>query len=83
MMQNTLPKGARNYVRLDKNGLIDRKLLNSYDGKSLYFNNLKTMVNSDMMVEVVLDDKFTFMGKDGKLGIATMSYCSFDPKYDS
>ena len=41
------------------------------------------MVNSDMMVEVVLDDKFTFMGKDGKLGIATMSYCSFDPKYDS
>lgn len=83
MMQNTLPKDARNYVRLDKNGLIDRKLLNSYDGKSLYFNNLKTMVNSDMMVEVVLDDKFTFMGKDGKLGIATMSYCSFDPKYDS
>ena len=82
-MQNTLPKDARNYVRLDKNGLIDRKLLNSYDGKSLNFNNLKTMVNSDMMVEVVLDDKFTFMGKDGKLGTATMSYYSFDPKYDS
>lgn len=83
MMQNTLPKDARNYVRLDKNGLIDRKLLNSYDGKSLNFNNLKTMVNSDMMVEVVLDDIFTFMGKDGKLGTATMSYYSFDPKYDS
>lgn len=41
------------------------------------------MVNSDRMVEVVLDDKFTFMGQDGKLGAATMSYYSFDPKYDS
>jgi len=83
MIQNTLPKDARNYVRLDKNGLIDRKLLNSYDGKSLNFNNLKTMVNSDRMVEVVLDDKFTFMGQDGKLGTATMSHNEFDPKYDS
>ncbi len=83
MIQNTLPKEARDYVRLDKNGLIDRKLLNSYGGKSSNFNNLKTMVNSDRIVEVVLDDKFTFMGQDGKLGTETMSYNAFDPKYDS
>ena len=83
MIQNTLPKETRNYVSLDKNGLIDRKLLNSYDGKSLNFNNLKTMVNSDIMVEVVLDDKFTFMGQDGNLVTATLSYNEFDPKYDS
>ena len=82
MIQNTLPKEARDYVRLDKNGLIDRTLLNSYGGESLNFNNLKTMVNSDRVVEVVLDDKFTFMGQDGKLGTATMSYNAFDPKYD-
>lgn len=83
MIQNTLPKESRDYVRFDKNGLIDRTLLNSYNGESLNFNNLKTMVNSDRVVEVVLDDKFTFMGQDGKLGTATMSYYSFDPKYDS
>jgi len=83
MIQNTLPKEARDYVRLDKNGLIDRTLLNSYGGKSLNFNNLKTMVNSVRIVEVVLDDKFTFMGQDGKSGTATMSYYAFDPKYDS
>ena len=82
MIQNTLPKEARDYVRLDKNGLIDQTLLNSYGGESLNFNNLKTMVNSDRVVEVVLDDKFTFMGQDGKLGTATMSYNAFDPKYD-
>jgi hypothetical protein len=42
MIQNTLPKEARDYVRLDKNGLIDRTLLNLYGGESLNFNNLKT-----------------------------------------
>lgn len=82
MIQNTLPKEARDYVRLDNNGLIDKTLLNSYDGKSLNFNNLRTMANSDRIVEVVLDDKFTYMGQDGKLGTATMSYNAFDPKYD-
>lgn len=82
MIQNTLPKEARDYVRLDNNGLIDKTLLNSYGGKSLNFNNLRTMANSDRIVEVVLDDKFTYMGQDGKLGTATMSYNAFDPKYD-
>jgi RHS repeat-associated protein len=81
MIQNTLPKEARDYVRLDNNGLIDKTLLNSYDGKSLNFNNLRTMANSDRIVEVVLDDKFTYMGQDGKLGTATMIYQAFDPDW--
>lgn len=82
MIQNTLPKEARGYVRLDQNGFIDRTLLNSYRGESLNFNNLKSMVNSDRIVEIVLDDKFTFMRQDGNLETATMSYIAFDPKYD-
>ena len=82
MIQNTLPKEARDYVRLDENGFIDRTLVNSYSGMSLNFSNLKTMVNSDRIVEVVLDDKFTFMGQDGKLGTAKMQYIAFDPKFD-
>ena len=82
MIQDTLPKGARNYVRLDKNGLINRTFLDSYGSKNLNFNNLKTMVNSDRIVEVVLDDKFTFMGQHGKLGTETMPYNAFAPKYD-
>jgi len=83
MIQNTLPKEARDFVRLDKNGFIDRTLLNSYGGESLNFNNLKTMINSDRIVEVLLADKFTFMGQDGQLGTETMSYVSFDPQFDS
>lgn len=83
MIQNTLPKDARSYVRLDKNGLIDRELLNSYNGESFNVNNLKIIVNSNIVVEVVLSDEFTFMGQDGKLGTAKMSYKAFDPKFDS
>jgi hypothetical protein len=83
MMQNTLPKEARDYVQLDKNGLIDKALLNSYGGESLNFNNLKTMVNAEMTLEVKLDDQFTFMGQDGQLGTTTMSYFKFDPNYDT
>lgn len=39
------------------------------------------MVNSDMTLEVKLDDQFTFMGQEGQLGKETMSYVPFDPSY--
>ncbi|MCL1937500.1 MAG: hypothetical protein FWF52_03775 [Candidatus Azobacteroides sp.] len=83
MIQNTLPKEARDYVRLDKSGIIDKNLLNAYSGKSLNFNNLKTMVNSDKTVEIRLNDQFTFARQNGKLGIAKMAYFPFNPQYDS
>ena len=41
MIHNTLPKEARDYVKVDKNGFIDQALLDSYSGKSLNFNSLK------------------------------------------
>ena len=83
MIQNTLPEDARNYVKLDENGRIDRTLLNLYSSNSLNYNNLRTLVNSDRMIEVILDDHFTFKGADGNLGYATMQYNKFDPIYDS
>ena len=82
MIQNTLPKEARNYVKFDNNGLIDRTLLNSYRGESLNFNNLKTIANSNYMVEVKFADSFTYMKQDCSLGVSTMSYNAFDPQYD-
>ena len=83
MIQNTLPKDARSYVQLDKNGYIDQSLLSSYSGDSKNFNSLMTMVNAETTVDVKLDDQFTFAGKDGETGTATMSYSDFDPKYDT
>ena len=81
VIKNTLPKDARAFVQLDKNGFIDKELLNLYQGKSLNFDNLKTLVNSDLIVEIILDDHFTFMDSNGLIGVATMSYYPFDPSF--
>lgn len=81
VIRNTLPQDARVYVRLDHNGLIDKDLLNSYMGESLNVNNLKALVNSDIMVEIVLDDGFAFKGEDGNIGHVSMSYFPFDPLF--
>ena len=83
MIRNTLPKEARMYVKLDKNGLIDRELLATYNGQSLNYSNLKALVNSDRTVDIILDDRFIFMGSDGRIGTATMNYNEFDPRFDS
>ncbi len=76
MIQNTLPEESRDYVRLDENGFVDKDFLNTYSGESLNFNSLKTLVNSDRIIEVILDNQFTFCGSDGQMGNATMWYDS-------
>lgn len=80
MIQNTLPKDAQSYVRLDNNGAIDQKLLNTYTGQSQNFSNLQTMVNSDKTVEVKLDDKFTYADSNGQVGLP--NYMSYSPSFD-
>ena len=40
------------------------------------------MGNSDKVVGVVLNDKYTFKRQDGKIGEAAMLYYAFDPQYD-
>lgn len=82
MIRNTLPEEDREYVKLDENGQIDAKSLNEHKSKRGNYNLLSELVNSDKIVEVVLDDKFTFMKQDGKSETQTMTYVSFDPKYD-
>ena len=37
---NTLPKDARQYVTLDKNGYLDLNVMNQYSGNSEKFNSL-------------------------------------------
>ena len=82
MIRNTLPEEDREYVNLDENGQIDAESLNEHKSESGNYNLLSELVNSDKIVEVVLDDKFTFMKQDGKSETQTMTYVSFDPKYD-
>lgn len=81
VIRNTLPQDARPYVKLDQNGLIDKDLLNSYIGESLNVNNLKALVNSEILIEIILDDGFAFKGEDGSIGHVNMAYFPFDPLF--
>ena len=82
IIHNTLPKDARSYVRIDNNGFIDNELLNLYKGDSSNFKSLKILSNSNRNIEILLDDKYTYMCQDGRLESTTMQYYDFDPQYD-
>ena len=79
MIRNTLPKEAREFVQLDKNGFIDKELLNLYHGKSFNFANLKALANSDMIVEIILDDHFVYKDASGSFRESKMLYYPFNP----
>lgn len=82
MIQNTLTAADARFVRLDANGRIDRDLINSHESESENFNSLKTMVNSEMVVEVSLADNFNFIDQNGNIGNAQMPYMAADEYSD-
>jgi RHS repeat-associated protein len=82
MIKNTLPRDSWSYVQLNKDGLIDKNLLNTYTGNSLNYTNLKTLVNSNLIVDVHLDDHYQYVDQNNILSSEKMSYIPFDPKYD-
>ncbi|MBE6288465.1 MAG: RHS repeat-associated core domain-containing protein [Mediterranea massiliensis] len=77
MIHNTLSEEERNYVRLDKQGFIDKTLLNSYSSKSFNFNALKELVNSDILISVRLDNSYSYIDNEGVLHNKNMTY--FEP----
>ena len=81
MIRNTLPTEARPFVQLDKNGYINKFLLNLCKVKSLNLDNLKTLVNSDLIVEVILDDRFVYMDSNGNISEEKMNCYPYDPHY--
>ena len=81
MIRNTLPKEARPFVQLDKNGFINKFLLNLCIVESLNLDNLKTLVNSDLVVEVILDDRFVYMDSNGNFSEEKMNCYPYDPNY--
>ena len=72
---NTLPKDARQYVTLDKNGYLDLNVMNQYSGNSENFNSLKTLVKSnyDIYVTTLEETKYVYNKK--------VSIESFRPVY--
>ena len=74
MIRNTLPKEARAYVQLNEAGMIDSSLLNEYTGESTNFQNLREMVNSDMMISVSFSEAYQFSNPQGEISDYPMSY---------
>lgn len=65
MILRTLPSEARIYVQRNSDGYIDRNLINSYECESSNFNDLKTLVNSDCVIEVSVSSQFDVLLPDG------------------
>ncbi len=64
MILRTLPSEARVYVQRNSDGYIDRDLINSYECESSNFNDLKTLVNLDCVIEVSISQEFDYLDKD-------------------
>ena len=86
MIHNTLPNECLSYVQFDLNGYIDKDLINSYNYDDLNFNNLKTLVNDPLLVNVCVDNTFYWKqglkDSDGRSNPDFMRVVDFNPLYD-
>ena len=75
MVLNTLPQDDRKYVQLDKNGFIDKDLVNSHHSESGNYNGLCDLVNDDIIYDVILEDKeFPYIDRDGNTNAQPATY---------
>lgn len=82
LIKNTLPKEAIAYVKLNDKGLIDKRLINSANiNYSANFESLVKMVNSPQIVEVELNNRYTYCDNAGNIGEATMQYIPYDDNF--
>ena len=71
---NTLTKKDASYIKFDKNGNIDLKLLNSHNSESGNFNSLKTLANSQFNIDVSIGHVDSYIDKNGNKQSPNMSY---------
>jgi len=74
VIRNTVSVDDRAYVTLDKDGMIDKHLINSHQSSGVNFNALKTLVNDPHTIEIIQVNEYQYRHKDGsvrsgKLGV--------------
>ncbi|MDC1105455.1 hypothetical protein OAT16_02040 [Prolixibacteraceae bacterium] len=69
------------HVRLDKNGNIDRAIINAHSSESGNYKSLKELVNSSQVVEVSTNDQFRFIDENGNHGKTSMKHLPYDSRY--
>jgi uncharacterized protein RhaS with RHS repeats len=64
-IQNNLPKEDRQFVKLDKDGNIDKKILNAHKSTSGNYSNLLELVNSETTIEYTVGNSVSYYDKKG------------------
>ena len=78
MIKNTLKEEDRAYVKINKRGYINKRILLSHKSNSLNYNNLKELVRAKKTIEVHLDECFTYKNNSGELIREEASYTSYE-----
>ena len=74
MIRETLPEGARTYVRINENGFIDKQTLHDYVGDDYNYSNLLSLVDDNTIVFVSINDSFDYISSDGRDCTGRLSY---------
>ena len=61
MIARTLPEEARQYVKIGKNGFIDKSVLSQYTGNDYNAKCLMELVSNPMTLEVSLDNQYEWL----------------------
>lgn len=83
---NTLTAADQAYVKLDKNGMIDKDLINSHSSASGNFNSLKSLVSDKRTIEITVANEFKYKDKSGaikwgKIGVTYSNELESAAKY--
>ncbi|SFE45656.1 hypothetical protein SAMN05518672_106188 [Chitinophaga sp. CF118] len=78
MILATLNKVDRAFVKLDKDGKIDKSQINKQRSNSGNFNKLKALVNDSKTFEVESNNKFDYKDENGNVKTETMGDITLD-----
>ena len=77
-IRNNVPKKDREFIKIGKDGLIDRNLMDSHISLSDNYNDIKTLVNNKLITDVIVEDKFIYKDINGNEKEKGMQYNGID-----
>lgn len=79
---NTLTAEDAAYVQLNKNGMIDRDLLNQRRSESGNFQALQTLVNDDRLTEFTVSESFDYKNSSGDVESGSLGGVEYSSEID-
>ncbi|PTB96012.1 hypothetical protein C9994_09310 [Marivirga lumbricoides] len=79
---NTLTAEDAAYVKLDKNGMIDKNLINTRKSESGNFNALLSLVNDERIVEVTVAKDYNIINTEGEIEGESLGEISYESEVE-